>query len=72
MMIEKTTSGNTIVLNNSARWGLFIILLCVGIFSSADGGIIPQATTQLLHDFFNKTNNTNTTNQTFIEILSND
>ena len=73
MMIEaKTTSGNTIVLNNSARWGLFIILLCVGIFSSADGGIIPQATTQLLHDFFNKTNNTNTTNQTFIDILSND
>jgi hypothetical protein len=38
-MIEKT-SESTIVLNHKARWGLFIILLCVGIFSSADGGII--------------------------------
>ena len=73
MMIEKT-SESTIVLNHKARWGLFIILLCVGIFSSADGGIIPHATSQLLSDFFgNKTNKTNlyilsnNTNETDIE-----
>ena len=64
MLIEEKESK--ITLNHKARWGLYIILLCVGIFSSADGGIIPHATSKLLKDFF-----PNDTNKTSLYILSN-
>jgi len=51
MDIDKATSNiSSIELKNGLRWGLYIILLCVGIFSSCDGGIIPQATERMTKD----------------------
>ncbi len=47
----KTSDESLIQLENKKRWGLFLILLFVGILSSCDGGIIPQATEEMTKDF---------------------
>ena len=58
MDIDKVASNiSQVELKNGLRWGLYIILLCVGIFSSCDGGIIPQATEKMTEDFDLKNDN---------------
>ena len=47
----QTSDESLIQLENKKRWGLFLILLFVGILSSCDGGIIPQATEEMTKNF---------------------
>ena len=51
-------SDSTIVeINEKARKTIYICLLILNIFSSCDGGIIPQQTTQIQKDFGDENDN---------------
>ena len=53
-----TLSESTIVeINEKARKTIYICLLILNIFSSCDGGIIPQQTTQIQKDFGDENDN---------------